>query len=248
MRTGSWARHLVTRADTPERSRAWQFLHCVMVWKTASRTSDRLYTRSEILDFVVKDFETFSNAHKTTTPGFDNPPTNLLVNGVVNQDYAIYAASQRFGPWPMGPGDAVVQPDFQIGYWLTALAIGERLGFNAALRAASTKAGAVLDWMITQHRKRVVGRINSAPRANLGADNSFTFYLWRTSHILAAGGNAGALAQKLRRDCRAERECPDLGCFPVRRDDLHQRRAGYGSIDSRPIGAEVATWAKRQRP
>ncbi len=177
-----------------ERARAWQFLHCVMVWKTASRMSDKLYSRSEILDFVVKDFEIFSNSHKTTTPGFDNPPTNLLVNGELAPSYAIYAATQRFGVCNWS-GDAVVQADFQVGYWLTALAIGERIGFNAAVRAASAKAGAVLDWLIAQHRKRIVGRINSAPRTNLGADSPFTFYIWRAEPIAAAGGNVAALAQ-----------------------------------------------------
>ena len=175
-----------------ERSGAWQFLHSVMQWKTGSKNSDRLYSRAEVLNFVVKDFETFSDTHKTTTPGFDNPPTNIMVSGSIDVNRAIYAAAQRFGvcSWE---DSAVAQHDFYIGYWQTALGIGERLGFNAALRTASTKAGAVLDWMIAQHRKRVVGRINSAPRANPGGDADYLFYLWKSSTITAASGNVASL-------------------------------------------------------
>lgn len=177
-----------------ERGAAWQFLHSVLIWKTASRTSDRLYSRDEILAFVVRDFETFSDTHKTSTPGFDNPPLNVLVGGNVDTNLAIYAATNRFGVcgWESG---AVAQHDFYIGYWQTALGIAERLGFNSALRAASTKAGAVLDWMIAQHRKRVVGRINNAPRANPGGSEAYLFNLWREGVITAAGGNAASLPQ-----------------------------------------------------
>lgn len=177
-----------------QRGAAWQFLHSVLIWKTASRTSDRLYSRDEIMAFVVKDFETFSDSHKTSTPGFDNPPSNVMVGGNVDTNRAVYAATQRFGVcgWEEG---AVAQHDFYIGYWQTALGIAERLGFNAALRAASTKAGAVLDWMIAQHRKRVVGRINNAPRANPGGSEAYLFKLWSESVITAAGGNAASLPQ-----------------------------------------------------
>ncbi|WP_082006241.1 hypothetical protein [Sphingomonas sp. ERG5] len=177
-----------------ERSAAWQFLHSVLIWKTASRTSDRLYSRAEIMQFVVNDFESFSDQHKTSTPGFDHPPANVMAGGSVDQNLAVYAATQRFGVcgWL---DDAVVQHDFYIGYWLTALGIGERLGFNAALRAASTKAGAVLDWIIAQHRKRVVGRINNAPLANPGTGSDYLFTLWPGSAMSSAGGAAASLPQ-----------------------------------------------------
>jgi hypothetical protein len=177
-----------------ERGAAWQFLHCALIWKTASRLSDRLYSRAEVLDFVIKDFEQFSDTHKTTNPGFDNPPANVMVGGAVDENRAVYAATHRFGlcGWR---DEAIGQHDFYIGYWLTALSIGERLGFNAALRAASTKAGAVLDWMIAQHRKRVVGRINGAPRANPGGSAPYMFFLWKGSAITAANGNVASLPQ-----------------------------------------------------
>lgn len=177
-----------------ERSAAWQFLHSVLLWKTASRTSDRLYSRAEVLAFVVKDFETFSDTHKTSTPGFDNPPANIMVGGQVDPNLAVYAGAQRFGVCGWHE-DSVAQHDFFIGYWQTALGIGERLGFNMALRAASAKAGAVLDWLIAQHRKRVVGRLNNAPLANPGGEIEYLMFLWKHSAIVAAGGNVSSLPQ-----------------------------------------------------
>ncbi len=178
-----------------ERSAAWQFLHRVMCWKTGSKNSDRLYSRAETLDFVVKDFEAFSDRFKTSTPGFDNPPANIMTNGQIDQALAIYAATHRFGPCVGGDNDSIAQHDFYIGYWLTALAIGERLGFNAAVRAASAKAGAVIDWLIAQHRKRIVGRINDAARANTGSTVEYYFILWSGSALASSGGNVAALPQ-----------------------------------------------------
>jgi hypothetical protein len=178
-----------------ERDGAWQFLHAVLAWKTASANSDRLYNRSEVMAFVVKDFESFNDTHKVTTPGFDNPPTNIFVNGSLDTRLGIYALAARFGPGYYDNGyQAFIQHDFFIGYWVSALGIAEKLGFNAALRAQSAKAGQVLDWLIAQHRKRIVGRINQAPRANLG-DNAYTFLLWRSAAITSAAGAVAPLAQ-----------------------------------------------------
>src|SRR3546814_14134122 len=94
-----------------ERGAAWQFLHCAMIWKTASRTSDRLYSRAEILAYVVNDFETFSDTHKTTTPGFDNPPSNVLSGGHVDEILAVYTGAHRFGVCGWQDG-AVGQPAY----------------------------------------------------------------------------------------------------------------------------------------
>lgn len=178
-----------------ERSAAWKFLHAVLIWKTASRTSDRLYTRAEVLDYVIKDFELFSDRFKTASPGFDNPPANVMVNGAIDGNLVVYAATQALGVCSASGDGTANQQAFQIGYWLTALSIGQRLGFNSALRSASAKAGVVLDWMIAQHRKRVVGLVNTAPRANPGTDIDYSFTLWPSSSIIAAGGNVGALPQ-----------------------------------------------------
>ena len=162
------------------------------MWKTASRNSDRLYTREEVLDFVAGDFETFSNAHKTSTPGFDNPPTDIFSGGSLDIDKAIYAAANFFGPVSTANGD-VIQHDFYIGYWLTALGIAERLGFNDALRAHSTVAGDVLDWMIGLHRKRVVERLNNAPRVNPASGSSYDTHIWNESNMNAGGGSISNL-------------------------------------------------------
>ncbi len=176
-----------------DREGAWAFLHAVMAWKTGSANSDRLYSRQEVIDFVVKDFEWFNDNHKVTTPGFDNPPTNFLTNGAIDEQKLTYAGANKFGPFmAIGGGDWGTH-DFMVGYWLTALGIGEKLGFNAAVRAASAKAGQVLDWMIAQHRKRVVGRINQAPLANQIGD--YLFPTWSASALAAANGSVAALPQ-----------------------------------------------------
>jgi hypothetical protein len=172
-----------------DREGAWHFLHAVLAWKTASANSDRLYSRAEVMEFVRKDFEGFSDAHKA---GFDNPPTNVLTNGAIDSRKVVYAGSKLFGVmYPVN--DYHGQHDFFIGYWLTALGMGEKLGFNAALRAASAKAGAVLDWMIARHRQRIIGRISQAPRVNV-VDN-YLLVIWRNSAITAAGGNVASLPQ-----------------------------------------------------
>lgn len=177
-----------------ERGAAWQFLHSALIWKTASRNSDRLYSREEILNFVVQDFEAFSAAHKTSNPGFDNPPTNVMVGGNVDDARAVYAATHRFGVCGLSDGD-VVQHDFYIGYWLTALGIAERIGFNAAVRARSATAGAVIDWLIAKHRQRIVGRINAAPNTDCGTGTPYLLKIWGLPSITAAGGNVASLPQ-----------------------------------------------------
>ncbi|WP_052071785.1 hypothetical protein [Sphingopyxis sp. MWB1] len=178
-----------------ERGAAWQFLHSALIWKSASRTSGRLYSREEILAFVVQDFEAFSDTHKSAVPGFDNPPSNVMVNGQIDEDRVVYAGTQYFGVCGWRDGTVLAQHDFYIGYWLTALGIAERIGFNSAVRSASAKAGGVIDWLIAQHRKRVVGRINEAPRANPGGEAPYMLHLWDESAITAANGDVASLPQ-----------------------------------------------------
>jgi hypothetical protein len=176
------------------RDGAWAFMHTALAWKTASANSTRLYSRAEVMDFIVYDFEYFYNKHYAATPGFLNPPTNVIVNGNISDILACYAAAPLFGPCTPG-GVEVNQQDFQIGYWLTALAAAEKLGFNAALRQASTKAAAVLDWMIALHRKRVIGRLVTVPNLNPANGIPYVTMIWSQDQILAANGNVAALPQ-----------------------------------------------------
>lgn len=174
------------------REGAWAFLHAALAWKTASATSQRLYSRREVLDFAVLDFEDFHDRHYAATPGFLNPPTDLMPGGQVDLDRAIYAAAQYFGV--VGKDDhQLVQHEFSIGYWLSALAAGEKLGFNTALRAASPKAKAVLDWLIAMHRKRIVGRIVEGANLLPVDGNSYLQGIWTAEHIAAAGGDVARL-------------------------------------------------------
>jgi len=174
------------------REGAWAFQHAALAWKTGSATSQRLYSRAEVLDFAVFDFEYFHDHHYASTPGFLNPPANLLRDGQIDLNAAVYAAARHFGVVAKSNG-RVVQHEFSIGYWLSALAVGEKFGFNAALRRASAKAGAVLDWLIAMHRKRIVGRINGAPNLPPIDGSSYMVGIWSADQILAADGNVARL-------------------------------------------------------
>lgn len=175
------------------REGAWAFMHTALAWKTASANSTRLYSRAEVMDFIVYDFEYFYTKHYAATPGFLNPPANVMVDGGIHPIYACYAAAPLFGP--CSPGADVTQQQFQIGYWLTALAAGEKMGFNAALRQASAKAGVVLDWMIALHRKRVIGHLVTTPNLNPYREIPYVTMIWSQDQILAANGNVTALPQ-----------------------------------------------------
>ncbi|MBD3760291.1 hypothetical protein [Rhizorhabdus sp.] len=174
------------------REGAWAFVHAALAWKTASAGSQRLYSRAEVLDFVTFDFEQFHDRHYASDPGFLHPPTNLMRNGQVDIGLAVYAAAAHFGI--VGKDDRrLTQHEFSIGYWLSALAAGEKMGFNAALRHVSRKSGAVLDWLIAMHRKRVVGRLNEGAHLPPIDGSNYLLGLWTADHIAAAGGEVAHL-------------------------------------------------------
>lgn len=176
------------------RETAWAFIHAVLMWKTASANSSRLYSRKDVMDWVVFDFETFYDQHYASNPGFLNPPTNIFTNGQVDMFKAAYASNARFGITTCY-GDRVYNHDFMIGYWLQALHAGEKLGFNQALRDASPKAKAVIDWLIISHRKRIVGRVNDGMLINAEEGTEYMTALWTMEQINAAGGNVASLPQ-----------------------------------------------------
>jgi hypothetical protein len=172
------------------RGAAWKYMHAALAWKTASSNSSRLYSRADILDWVVFDFESFYDTYYDSTPGFLNPPANI--SGGDND--AIFAGAQRFGPCLWSDDYGVWQHEFMIGYWMSALHAAEKLGFNQALRDASPKCKAVVDWLITMHQKRITGRLNGGMRVN-SYEIDYTIPLWTPSMISQAGGNAANLPQ-----------------------------------------------------
>jgi hypothetical protein len=181
-----------TPAEYASRDKAWLFMHAALLWKTASKNSTRLYSRAEIMDWVVTDFEAYHDRYITSTPGFQNPPTNIRTGSEVNQNAAIFAGAALFGPvrWDdSGLGFS----GFQIGYWLSALHAAHKLGFLAALRAASPKVATVVDFLIGLHRKRVTGQINGGMLLN-PLNSDYEFRIWTPAMIATAGGNAGNLA------------------------------------------------------
>lgn len=173
------------------RDGAWAFLHAALAWKTASATSQRLYSRDEVLDFVRFDFELFHDKHYASSPGFLNPPANVMLNGQVDVRLATYAAARHFGIVAKAD-DRIYQHEFYIGYWLSALAAAEKMGFNDALRSASPKVRAVVDWMIAMHRKRIVGRILEAPQLPPYGGN-YMVGIWSVDHITRVGGDVSRL-------------------------------------------------------
>lgn len=174
------------------REGAWSFMHAALAWKTASATSHRLYSRRDVMDFTVDDFEQFHDRHYAATPGFLYPPTNLMPGGQVNLNHAVYAAAQYFGVVGKD-GNRLAQHEFSIGYWLSALAAGEKLGFNAALRSASPKVRTVLDWLIGMHRKRIVGRIVEGAHVPPLDGVGYMQPVWSADHIAAVGGDVRRL-------------------------------------------------------
>lgn len=176
------------------RDKAWLFMHAALLWKTGSKTSSRLYSREEILEWVVPDFETFSDQWMTTTPGYLNPPTNIMSGGSVSPNLAAFAGAQYFGPvrYDSDGGSGLGHSAFQVGYWLSALHAAHRFGFLDAIRAASAKAGAVVDFLIASHRKRITGMLNGGMLLN-PYDGDYEYRPWTPAMISAAGGNVGNL-------------------------------------------------------
>jgi len=177
-----------------QRSAAWKFAHAALCWKTASKGSTRLYSRDEMLDWVVFDFEQFYDSSYASTPGILNPPTNVMKDGQIDENMLIYAACARFGLANAGLGnrEGIHTHDFMTGYWLSALHMAERLGFNDAIRAASPKAKAIMDWLVAAHRKRIVGRIKN-PLIN--SRYAYMTILWTNEQIYASGGDVSKLPQ-----------------------------------------------------
>jgi hypothetical protein len=176
------------------RDTAWKFAHAALCWKTASTNSTRLYTRAEILDWVVYDFEVFYDMWYASDPGFLNPPTNLQTNGAFDPYKATFAGAARFGPCAYDDY-GLNQPDFQIGYWLSALHMAHRVGFLNALRDSSNKVEAVVNWLLAIHKKHIVGRINQGSLLNSMDGQEYLVPLWRPDQIIDAGYNVANLPQ-----------------------------------------------------
>lgn len=194
------------------RDGAWAFMHTALAWKTASATSTRLYSRAEVMDFAVADFELFHDHLYATKPGYGNPPANVLRNGAFDPLTASFAAAACFGTLAPGGAD-VSQQEFQIGYWLTALAAGEKMGFNAALRRASAKAGTVLDWLIAMQRKRIVGRLLHAPNILPAGGTPYYVSVWTKAQVDAAGGEVARLPRTYQELAAVTGSSPDWDTY-----------------------------------
>lgn len=176
-----------------ERGAAWKFMHTALAWKTASNNSDRLYSRAEVMDFITVDFEKFYDMYYASTPGFLNPPANIMSGGEIDQRAAVYAGAARFGPCQLTE-IGVHCHDFYSGYWLSALHAANKMGFIDALKAASPKVKAVIEWLLAMHRKRAIGHVKDGLLINASGSDYFTSY-WTEAEIRAAGGDVSKLHQ-----------------------------------------------------
>jgi hypothetical protein len=183
---GEWANSIASREN------AWPFMHAALLWKTASSNSTRLYTRAQVLDWVVFDFETFYDRRFNTDPGFARPGTDIRNGqGGIDDQKAIYAGTARFGPCYYNEGGLELS-EFQCGYWLSALHAAHKIGFLDALREASPKCEALVNWLITIHRKRIVGRINDAMTMNM-YDSDYQVRYWKREVVEANAANISSL-------------------------------------------------------
>lgn len=186
-----------------QRECAWPFMHAALQWKTASSNSTRLYSRAEILDWVLFDFENFYDRWYASTPGYLNPPTNILnTDGSINDQAAIMAGAAKFGPCYMGEGGLELS-EFQAGYWLSALHAAHKIGFLDALSEASPKAAAIVNWLKSVHRKRIVNRMNEGTLLN-NAGSDYQVRYWTRAQMQANGSNTANLPQTLAATIQAD--------------------------------------------
>ncbi len=189
------------------REAAWPFMHAALMWKTASANSSRLYSREEVLDWIVYDFEQYYDLWYDATPGVLNPPTNVMSNGEIDGNAVNLVGLNKFGPCYWNGADGLQLSEFQTGYWLSALHAAHKLGFLDALREASPKAEAIVNWLLLLHRKRITGRINDALNINAaGSDYQVTY--WTVDQINAANGNVASLPQTFAEVVAAQGEAP----------------------------------------
>lgn len=205
---GGWA------SSISAREQAWTFLHAVYQWKTASSNSTRLYSRAEIMDWVVFDFEKFYDNFYASTPGFLNPPSMLNSGGGFSGDNAVFAGAARFGPCYYTDGTGLELSEFQAGYWLSALHIAHKLGFLDALSEQSAKCAAIVNWLKIIHRKRVVNRMNDGLLMNMAGSDYQVLY-WSTDDILEAGYDVSALPQNLAQVIAKHGAAPSWDVFTV---------------------------------
>lgn len=185
--------------NVAERGPAWSFFHTAIAWKTASANSDRLYSRKEIMDFIVYDFETYYDQWYASDPGILNPPTNLLnSDGQVDTNKTVLAGMVRFGPGEYDDDQGFHSHDFLCGYWLQVLHAANKIGFIDALRnSGSPKTVAVINWLISFHRLRIVPRINDAYLVNPVNGIDYVTTWWTREQILAAAGDPSKLGQNM---------------------------------------------------
>ena len=143
-----------------DRTTAWTYLHTALVWKLGSTTSQRLYTRREVLDWAVSELDGFYDTLFETSPGLFNLPVEGQTSPQHTPKFMAWLhALNLFGMCWIDDNNNVFQQSFMRGYWIHALGCAERMGFNDAVRAESSKAGAVLDWMIAKWRQAIVGNL-----------------------------------------------------------------------------------------
>jgi hypothetical protein len=204
------------------RDGAWMFMHMALAWKVASSTSDRLYSREDVLAFAQTDMEYFHDHFYASTPGFANPSSTMGDN-YYNK---LFYVADRFG---CAFNDADTNFNgFHALYHLAALAYANRMGFIDALRATSTKCATVIDWIISRYRKSVVGLLTETTSPFVFGTN-YSTAIWSSAMFDAAGGDLTTLPQNWAEVTAA---------FPPGGPDWHHSY-GYGDgMDNPPTSTD----------
>lgn len=154
-----------------------------------------MYSRKDIIDWVVGDFQSYYINWYAGGPMMGSPPSpsDTVTSDIFRNEAYIY---NTFGPCYKDTGEPYMQHSFYVGYWTVALCLGEVLGFNQALRDADEQAGEILDWLLEINRKRLCSRLLGGMLANTYNQSDYLQPIWTEAQVSNAIGIAfGILPQ-----------------------------------------------------
>jgi hypothetical protein len=178
---GSSAIINVNQSEWAGRSAAWVHQHAALAWHYGSQNSDRLYSRSEILDWLVADYEGWAANYGDV---YFNPPSDIFTEGEIDilklDSYVcnVFGMAVKYETSGAAYQD-VGYSEFQAGYWLASLFTMKFYGMDAAIRARSSIAGEVFDFMCDAHAERVRQRINNGFDIPPADNQYYSISVWR---------------------------------------------------------------------
>ena len=204
-----------------QRDFAWFHLHAAMIWKLGSQNSPRLYTRQQVIEWICVGMENYYDNFVNSTPGFLNPPEAGQTSAFDPATMALFNFVARFGECHYTDGHLATHNFFR-GYWIQALAHGEKLGFHDAIREYSEKAGACLDWLISIYRRAITETL-SMPTGPKGYFGYIDVFIPAEDIAFIFSGSAGD-------------PMPVLDDLPITWADIQTTYGGYTTWDHNDDG------------